>query len=101
MINLDVTVRNGIPPLPITIDITCLDDHTNNLSFSKDMGFNETYNLAPGRYTLIVNGMNPDGGDVAINVAGDFQTGPLPSGQYASSTPTYTAVFYFVIQPAS
>lgn len=97
MINLEVTVRNGIPPMPITVNIDSISDPSQNQQFSKDLGFTESLNLQPGSYTLIVNGMNPDGGNVEIQLTGNFQSGPLPAAQYTSDTETYTALFYFVI----
>jgi hypothetical protein len=98
MLNLNVTVTGGIPPLPISVDFTNLNNAADSLSFKKSMGFTESYNLAPGQYTLIINGTNPDGaGAVAIALTGTFQSEPLPSANYSSNNPSYTAIFYFVI----
>ena len=98
MLNLNVTVTGGIPPLPISVDFTNLNNAAGNLSFKKDMGFSESYDLEPGQYTLVINGSNPDGaGAVAIAVTGTFQSDPMPNANYSSDNPTYTAIFYFVI----
>ena len=98
MLNLNVTVTGGIPPLPISVNFTNLNNPDHNLCFKKNMGFTESYDLPPGQYTLIINGSNPDGvGAVAITVTGTFQSAPLPNANYSSNNPTYTAIFYFVI----
>lgn len=98
MLNLNVTVTGGIPPLPISVNFTNLNNAANNLSFEKNMGFTDSYDLSPGQYTLIINGANPDGeGAVAIAVSGTFKEAPLPNTNYSSKNPSYTAIFYFVI----
>ncbi|MGK4568212.1 hypothetical protein [Flavobacterium sp. 3HN19-14] len=98
MLNLNVTVTGGIPPMPISVDFTNLNDATQNLSFKESMGFSNNYNFAPGQYTLVISGMNPDGGGaVSIALTGTFQSAPLPNPTYTSGNPTYSAIFYFVI----
>ncbi|AWI25639.1 hypothetical protein [Flavobacterium pallidum] len=97
MITLDVTVQDGIPPLPLSVDITCLDNAANNQNYQSDLGFTKDFDLAPGRYTLIVHGSNAPGGNSEVTLTGTFQTGPVPKAQYTSAISIYTALFYFVI----
>ncbi|WP_146171733.1 hypothetical protein [Flavobacterium magnum] len=97
MVNLDVTVKNGLPPLRLSVDITCLDNPENNRNYQSDLGFNTDFDLAPGRYTLLLHGSNPPGGTTDVSLTGVFITGPLPGSSYTSGIATYDAIFYFVI----
>jgi hypothetical protein len=93
MINIAVTVRGGIAPLPIKVAIDNLDNN-HDIKFSRGGSFNESFNVPPGRYMIIISGMNPAGGTTEMNVSGDFNLGPLPTENKTTEKTYYSQLFY-------
>ncbi|MDI1256413.1 MAG: hypothetical protein PSV16_09940 [Flavobacterium sp.] len=96
MINITTTVFGGIAPLPIKVSIDNLDnDH--DVKFARTASFNENFNLPPGRYMIVISGMNPKDGRTEMSVTGDFSEGPLPTPDRTTDKPFYSKLFYCVI----
>lgn len=96
MTHLEVIVRGGVLPLPIKVFINNIDND-NDLSFSRQESFSESYDLATGRYTVMVGGMNPLNGDTTITLSGDFKVGPLPQAQVVVKDSLFSVIFYIEI----
>lgn len=96
MINITVNVRGGMAPLPIKVIIDNLDNN-HDIKFSRNNSFSENFNIPPGRYMIIISGMNPLGGSTEMIVSGDFTEGPLPTGNKTSEKTFYSQLFYGVI----
>ncbi|PXY41104.1 hypothetical protein DMB65_09120 [Flavobacterium cheongpyeongense] len=96
MVNISVTVFGGLPPLPIKVIIDNLDNN-HDIKFSRNNSFSEDYILPPGRYMIIISGMNPSGGKTEMHVHGDFSEGPLPTDEKTTEKTYYSQLFYGVI----
>jgi hypothetical protein len=98
MINLLVQVSGGVPPFPIRVLIDDLDPQNYfHTTFQRNESLNETIDLPPGKYGLIINGSNPPNGSTEIKLSGSFSTGPNPQSSYNKKTALYTAIFTFTI----
>lgn len=96
MINITVNVFGGLAPLPIKVIIDNLDnDH--DIKFSRNNSFSENYILPPGRYMIIISGMNPSEGRTEMSINGNFSEGPLPTANKSSEKTYFAQLFYGVI----
>lgn len=96
MTNITVNVFGGVAPLPIRVMIDNLDNN-DDIKFTRNKSFSENYNLPPGRYTIIISGMNPSGGRTEMQVSGSFLEGPLPTAQKTTNETYYSQFFYIII----
>jgi hypothetical protein len=96
MITLEVTVRGGIPPMPIKVHIDKLGS-SDDRDYESQTSFSRSHDLTPGNYILIVTGMNPEGGNTVVNLTGDFVQAPSPNPPEMRATRIYSVPFFFVI----
>lgn len=96
MINITVSIYGGKAPIPIKVHIDNLDNN-NDLYFSRNSSFDETYTLPEGRYSVLVAGMNPEDGYSKISLSGNFKEGPLPEASFTRKTPSYAVFFYIEV----
>jgi hypothetical protein len=96
MVTINVKVSGGIAPIPIMVDITNLDTKQ-NIKFESDKSFTKPFDVNSGRCTIIISGMNPEGGKTEINLTGDFKQGPNPSAKKTTSKAFYSQLFFGII----
>lgn len=96
MVNIKVSIYGGKAPIPVKVHIDNLDN-SNDLYFSRNSSFNETYTLPEGRYSILIAGMNAEDGHTHISLAGDFKEGPLPEAAFSRKTPSYAVFFYIEV----
>ena len=96
MIHLEAVVRGGIVPLPIKVYINNIDNDE-QVHFTRDGSFKDDYILPTGRYSVLVGGMNPEGGSTTVTLGGDIKVGPLPKPSFTSGRSMFSAIFYMEI----
>lgn len=96
MINITVNVKGGMAPLPIKVIIDNLDNN-HDIKFSRSSSFSENFNVPPGRYMIIISGMNPKDGSTDMIVDGNFTEGPLPTAKLTTEKKFYSKLFYGII----
>jgi hypothetical protein len=96
MITIDVKVFNGVAPLPIRVYIDNINNF-NDIRFSKNESFIESFNLAKGEYYIIISGSNPKEGKTIISITGqDFNNANIDFNK-TKTTEFYSAIFYLKI----
>lgn len=96
MITLNATVNGGKPPVDIRVFIDNLNN-SDDISFTSPSTFQRDFDLAPGKYCLVIGGQNPLNGSTKISLTGKFKSGPAPSGPVTRKTRIYSVAFFFTI----
>ena len=68
-----ITVKGGAihPPKPIKVIIDNLDN-SNDFNYVNPTWFKQDFNLPPGKYMIVVSGMNQTNDTTEISIAGNF-----------------------------
>lgn len=74
MITIDVKVYGGVAPLPIRVFIDNIANF-DDIRFSRDASFTESFQLANGEYYIIISGSNPPDGKTIVTVSGTDSAG--------------------------
>lgn len=96
MTTIEVAVTGGVAPIPIKVFIDNLEN-SDDIRFTRNRSFSESFNLPSGKYMITVSGMNPLDGQTKIDVLGNFSQGPLPSPTQTATQPFYSELFYIEI----
>lgn len=74
MITIEVKVYGGVAPLPIRVFIDNIANF-DDIRFSRDASFTESFQLANGEYYIIISGSNPLDGKTIVTVSGTDSAG--------------------------
>lgn len=93
MITIKVTVRNGIPPVPIKVFIDNMEN-SNDIFFKSKMGFEQDFKVTSGKYIINIFGVSPKDGSTEISITGSFKAGPVPATPLTVPDQIYSESFY-------
>jgi hypothetical protein len=95
-ITINVKLKGGMAPIKPTVRI--LNDETDEIiKIGPKVLSDEKINLKEGRYTVLVNGMNPSGGSAEVSISGTFITGTTSNSKKTTSLPNISALFFITI----
>ncbi len=96
MTTIEVKILNGVAPLPIRVYIDNINNF-NDIRFSKNESFTESFNLAKGEYYIIISGSNPVDGKTTISVTGKDENDKVFDFNKTKTTEFYSSIFYVKI----
>jgi hypothetical protein len=96
MITIDVKIFNGLAPLPIRVYIDNINNF-NDIRFSKNESFTESFSLTKGEYYIIISGSNPINGKTIISISGTDASNAVVDFNKTKTTEFYSSIFFVKI----
>ncbi|RYE59120.1 MAG: hypothetical protein EOP48_01940 [Sphingobacteriales bacterium] len=93
MVTIKVDVLNGTAPIPIRVFINHLENDGDDFKFAKNESFEESFDLNPGEYSILITGKNNHSASTEITVSGECIKGPVPDETQKRDKGSYAVLF--------